>query len=298
MRKIIDGEFIAALEGHDLCRREPMDGMFGGNRRSRAYGSSAEFAEYRDYVPGDDLRRIDWNLYARFEKLLTRLYVDEKQQHHRIYIDASASMDWGEPGKAEAALKMAAAFAYLAVGGLDKASVYTLCGSRLEQVGRTMGSREAFYSTVEELNRVTFRGDTDFAAAICGEENPGAHDGVTIIISDFLTDSDWKAAVDYLLYHGREVWLVQLLSPDELTPDMHGKVLFLDSEAAGEEDLRNVKKEVTRAELKAYAEALRYHHDDMKRFCDARGVKLICLSSAMTAEEMLFMHAAGAEMTV
>ena len=111
MRQVLDGAFLAMLEARDLKIRDPMNGLFGGNRRSKAYGSSAEFADFREYVPGDDLRRIDWNLYGRFEKLFLKLFVDERQLHHRIYIDASASMDWGEPSKADTALKLAAAMA-------------------------------------------------------------------------------------------------------------------------------------------------------------------------------------------
>ena len=75
MKKVIDGNFIAMLESRDLHINRPMDGLLGGNRRSRNYGSSVEFADFREYVPGDDLRRIDWNLYARFEKLFLRLFV-------------------------------------------------------------------------------------------------------------------------------------------------------------------------------------------------------------------------------
>ena len=93
MKHIIDGEFISMLETSDLYIKNLMNGMFGGNRRSKAYGSSAEFADFREYTPGDDLRRIDWNLFARFEKLFMKLYVDERQLHHRVYIDTSASMD-------------------------------------------------------------------------------------------------------------------------------------------------------------------------------------------------------------
>ena len=83
MQRMIDDEFLSMLESKDLQIHFPMSGLLGGTRRSNAYGSSVEFADYREYTPGDDLRRIDWNLYARFEKLYLRLTVDERQLHHR-----------------------------------------------------------------------------------------------------------------------------------------------------------------------------------------------------------------------
>ena len=298
MKQIIDGEFIAFLEGHDLVRHEPMDGLFGGNRKSPSYGSSAEFAEHRDYTPGDDLRRIDWNLYARLDKLFTKLYIDEKQQQHRIYIDASASMDWGKPSKAEAALKLAAALGYLAVGGLDKVSYYTVRKDTISRIGSRIGTREGFYGVAEELNAVRFGGDTDFGRAFTSLEDTGGHDGVSVIISDFLTESDYRAAADYLLYHGREVWFIQVLSPDELAPGMHGKMLLLDSESVNEDDYRNYKLDITKASLKAYSEAFKWHRQELKNYCAGRGIRFMTVCTDTPVEEMLFVHAAGAEMII
>ena len=108
-KKIIDEGFLSLLEGRDLQIRRSMQGLFGGTRPSPFFGSSAEFAEYREYVPGDDLRRVDTNLLARFDKLYTKQFVDERQLHHRIYVDASRSMDWGTPNKGHLALKLCAA---------------------------------------------------------------------------------------------------------------------------------------------------------------------------------------------
>ena len=165
MKQIIDGGFIAMLEARDLRMQNPMNGMFGGNRRSRAYGSSAEFADFREYAPGDDLRRIDWNLYARFEKLYLKLFVDERQLHHKIYIDASASMDWGEPNKAHIALKIAAAVGFLSVQSMDRVSFYAIHEDTCEDLCQTVVGREAFYNAVNMLNEVDFYGDGDMGAA-------------------------------------------------------------------------------------------------------------------------------------
>ena len=291
MKKIIDGNFIAMLESHDLHIHRPMDGLLGGNRRSRNYGSSVEFADYREYVAGDDLRRIDWNLYARFEKLFLRLFVDERQLHHRVYVDASASMDWGSPEKSHVALQLAAALGFLAVQAMDRVSYYTIHEDTCRDLWRTVVGRESFYRAADMLNAVEFYGDSDLGKAITSQENPGKGDGISVIISDFLTDSDWKSAVDRLLYYRREVYLIQILARDEITPGLSGKVFMLDAEADDEEDVKNYRHEVTRSAVKAYEEALLYHQNELKQFCDARGVGFITLCSDESIEKMLFWKA-------
>ena len=291
MRQVIDGAFISMLEGRDLCIRKPMDGMFGGNRRSRAYGSSAEFADYREYVPGDDLRRVDWNLYARFEKMFLKLFTDERQLHHKIYIDASASMDWGEPNKADTALKLGAALAFLSVQAMDRVSFHVIHEDYCENSSRTIVGREAFYRAAEELNRMEFYGNSDLGAAINKIENPGNKDGISVLISDFLTDSDWKSAVDYLLFHKREVQLIQVLSRDEIMPSASGKVFLIDSESLDEEDEKNYRTELSRASYRAYQEAFAYMQEDIKNFCHARGVGFLSVCTDESIERLLFLKA-------
>lgn len=289
MKKIIDGNFIAMLETSDLFIHQPMDGLLGGNRRSRNYGSSVEFADFREYVQGDDLRRIDWNLYARFEKLFLRLFVDERQLHHRIYIDASASMDWGSPEKSHMALQFAAALGFLAVQAMDRVSYYAVNEGSVRDLCRTVVGREAFYRAADSLNDLHFYGDSHIGRALCAADDLGTSDGLSVIISDFLTDNDWKSAVDRLLYHKREVYLVRILSRDEITPDLAGKVFMFDSEADDEEDDRNYRHEITRSAVKAYEEAFLYQQNEIKQFCDARGVGFVTLCSDESIQRMLFM---------
>lgn len=296
MRQVVDGAFLSILEARDLKIRDPMNGLFGGNRRSKAYGSSAEFADFREYIPGDDLRRIDWNLYARFEKLFLKLFVDERQLHHRIYLDASASMDWGEPCKADIALKLAAALGYMGVSAMDRVSFYAVHQKRCEDLTRTVMGREAFYKAIDALNKLDFYGDGDLGAAICQDRDIGHGDGLSFIISDFLSDTDWKTAVDQLLFHKREVHLIQVLSPDEIAPGMSGKVHLLDAEATGEEDRRNHRADVTRSYMKAYQEAFAWHRKDITDFCASREVGFISICTDESIEQMLFKKATEAEM--
>ncbi len=289
--KIIDGNFIALLESRDLCVRTPMSGFFGGNRRSDSYGSSVEFADYREYTRGDDIRRIDWNLYARFEKLFLKLFVDERQLHHRIYIDASASMDWGKPSKAHAALKLAAALGFLAVQAMDRVSFYALSGDKCRVISRNVFGREAFYAAADALNDVAFGGESMIGEAINSSEDIGRGDGLSVIISDFLTDNPWKSGVDRLVYNKRQVELVQVLSRDEVSPNLHGKVFMLDAEAVEEEDERNYRHEITRSAMKAYDEAFLYHQNMIRDFARSREAGFITFCSDESIERVLFKNA-------
>ena len=291
MKQIIDDSFLSVLESRDLRIEKAMQGLFGGNRRSQAYGNSAEFADFREYAPGDDLRRIDWNLYARFEKLYLKLFVDERQLHHKIYIDASASMDWGEPNKSHTALKLAAAIGFLSVQAMDRVSFYAIHKNSCEDLCRTIVGKDAFYRAVNVLNNLPFYGDGNMGTALNALEDPGYGNGVSVIISDFLTDCDWKSGVDKLLYHKRDVWLIQVLSRDEISPALSGKLLMLDAEGVDEDDRKNYKIEVTRSSVKAYEEAFLYHQRDIHDFCAIRKIPFITVCSDESIERMLLQKA-------
>jgi len=295
MKKIVDGAFLSTLETLDLNVKQLMNGGFGGNRRSSSYGSSAEFADFREYTAGDDLRRIDWNIYGRFEKLFIKLYIDERQLHNRVYIDCSASMDFGEPAKSYAALRVAAAIGFISVQAMDKVSYYALYEDECEDLCRTVMGKDAFYCAADRLNQVEFFGDTDLASALMSCENPGRNDGISYIISDFFTESDWKSAVDWLLFKGRQVVLIQVLSREEITPGMSGKLQLMDSEAMDDEDARNFKMEISRSSVKAYAEALEYYENDIRSFCASRGVSFMTICSDENIERIFFKKGLEAE---
>ena len=255
-RRILDGDFLDRLDAATLLLKTPMTGFFGGSRRARSYGNTVEFADFREYFPGDDIRRIDWNVYARFEKYFIKLFTDERQMHNQIYIDCSASMACGKPEKAAAALRVAAAFGYLSVASMDRVSYKLMKETTLEDIGFKITNKDSFYRAAQVLEDVDFEGDLDLEKAIVGAEAPGHDDGLTIIISDFMTESNWKKAIDFLLYHRREVMLIQIMSPDELYPDFDGRVHMMDSEALDIADGRNMRVVVTKKMVEAYQKAL------------------------------------------
>ena len=194
----ITEELLAQIENLQMLLKNNVAGMFGGNHKSRTHGSSCEFADYRDYVDGDDTTKLDWNAYARFDKLYLKLFLDERQMHTRIYIDASRSMEYGDPKKAERALLYAATLAYLSVCEMDKVSIYVIKDKAVHEIIRGMVGKEAFLSSINKLEEIIFDGDSFISEAII-PANVGYGDGLSVIISDFLTDNDYEAAIDHLI---------------------------------------------------------------------------------------------------
>ena len=271
MKKVvIDEFFLGQLEQLGTILKNNVAGMFGGNRRSKNLGSSCEFADYRDYMPGDDVTKIDWNAYARFDKLYQKLYFDERQMHTRIYIDVSRSMIHGSDDKAVAAIKLAAAFAYLSVSEMDKVSIYTIRGNTLEEIVGGMVGKDSYLYRINKLNEIEFDSDAKISEAIV-PSTVGRGDGYSIIISDFLTDENFEAAIDRLAEQRRDILCVQILSREELNPQFRGKMHFFDSE----DQSRFFRKKIDQDVIRAYKDALKYVTDRIKLYCESRGGQYI-----------------------
>ena len=279
----ITEELLSQIENLQMLLKNNVAGMFGGNHKSRTHGSSCEFADYRDYVDGDDTTKLDWNAYARFEKLYLKLFLDERQMHTRIYIDASRSMEYGDPKKAERALLYAATLAYLSVCEMDKVSVYVIKDKAVHEIIRGMVGKEAFLSSINKLEEIVFDGDSFISEAIV-PENVGYGDGLSVIISDFLTDNDYEAAIDHLIGKHRDVFCLQILSMEELSPQARGKVHFFDSENAS----LFYRKDIDREIAKAYKRALEYATSRIRDYCNARGADYLLVSAEDKPQDVLF----------
>lgn len=279
----ITEELLAQIENLQMLLKNNVAGMFGGNHKSRTYGSSCEFADYRDYVDGDDTTKLDWNAYARFDKLYLKLFLDERQMHTRIYIDASRSMEYGDPKKAERALLYAATLAYLSVCEMDKVSIYVIKDKAIHEIIRGMVGKEAFLSSINKLEEIVFDGDSFISEAII-PANVGYGDGLSVIISDFLTDNDYEAAIDHLIGKKRDVFCLQILSMDELSPQARGKVHFFDSENAS----LFYRKDIDREIAKAYKRALEYATSRIRDYCNARGADYLLVSAEDKPQDVLF----------
>ena len=284
----LNDEFFSRLETLSLELRADLAGFFGGKHLVRTYGQTVEFADYREYMLGDDIRRIDWNLYSRFEKFFLKLFTDERQMHTQIFIDCSASMGKDNPKKAAYTIGVAAALGYLSVHNMDKVSYHLIKGEKAENPFGTIVGKRAFFNAISTLEELEFDEESDLQKAVLNTKT-GSNDGLTVIISDFFTDFDWKKAVDYLCYKKRQVLLVQIATPEELDPTYSGRVHLIDSECP---DLGNDKihfrENIDRSWQKAYQDALTFFKADMKDFCSKRNVDVIHVSTDMAIEKVLF----------
>lgn len=280
--------FFSRLEALTLELRANLGGFFGGKHLVRTYGQTVEFADYREYMLGDDIRRIDWNLYSRFEKFFLKLFTDERQMHTQIFLDCSASMGKNTPEKADYAIAIAAALGYLSVHNMDKVSFKLMKENRSEDNTGVIVGKRAFFDAVTGLEKIDFDGDANINKAIINCPSLGGNDGLAVIISDFFTESDWKKAVDFLTFKKKQVLLIQILTPDEIDPSYTGRVHLIDAEAENIEDGKNMKIKIDRSHQRAYEQALANQREELRSFCASRGADFISICCDQPIEKVLF----------
>ena len=277
----INEEFLQQVEALQVILKNNVAGLFGGNHQSKTYGSSCEFTDYRDYIPGDDITKIDWNAYARFEKLYLKLYLDERQLHTRIYIDASRSMDYGNCKKADVALKIAATLAYLSICEMDKVSIYYIKNNIVHDVISSIVGKESFYNQIGKLNDIEFSEDCFISDSILPTK-VGYGDGMSIILSDFLTDNNYESAIDYFVGRRRDLFCFQILSKEELKPTIRGKVHFFDSENVNNQYRKNINRDI----VHAYQKALDFTVNRIKNYCNSRNANYVLVNSETSVSEL------------
>lgn len=289
-KSIINEEFLQQVESLQMLIKNNVAGMFGGNHKSKNFGSSCEFADFRDYLPGDDVTKIDWRAFARTDKLYTKKYLDERQMHTKIYIDSSRSMSFGGGKKDEQALRIAAVLAYLSVCEMDKVSIYSIRDKQMEDVVLGMLGKEAYIGLINGLNSIEFYGESCISDSII-PTNVGYGDGMSIIISDFLTDNDYEQAIDLLVSKKRHVLCIQVLSKEELKPMLRGKMHLYDSENSNNFYRKNINRDI----INAYKAALEYVTHRIRDYCSVRGVDYMLISSEENLGEVFFNKLVGME---
>ena len=286
-KSYLNDRFFSRLEALAFNLKSNLSVYFGGKHLVTTYGQTVEFADYREYMLGDDIRRIDWNLFSRFEKYFLKLFTDERQMHTQIYLDCSASMGKVNQQKAAYATAFAAALGFLSVHNMDKLSYRLIKGNVCEDPYGPIVGKTPFFRAVSSLDNIEFEDDADLEKAIVGSEVSQGN-GLSVIISDFFTTSDWKKAVDYLSYKKRQVFLIQIMSPEERDPAYSGRVSLVDSEAVDALDEKNMRVRITRGMQQAYQEALNDYIEDMSSFCASRGAGFITVTSDKPIEKVIF----------
>lgn len=267
----ITSDLFNSLDLIHLRFSKELRGFFAGSNISRVYGSSLDFADYKEYAFGDDIRLIDWNLYTRLQKHYIKLFHDERQMNVEIYFDTSASMN--KPViKAEYASAVAVILSYLALKSNNRVSIFPLIGDEVDQRFKNISTKEIFFKKIDDFLTLKYKDEVDISKAIISNHNFNKEaKGLTVIISDFLMDNDYEKAVKYLQFQKRQVLLLQILSKEETEPNYLGRINFLDSEMVFGDTTKELKLNITKEHHDAYERALHSIKDRVKAIANRHG---------------------------
>jgi uncharacterized protein (DUF58 family) len=278
---LFDEGFLRRLEQLELASRRMTAGRMKGERRSVRRGQSVEFADYRNYAPGDDLRQLDWNAYARLEKLFVKLFVEEEDVTVHILVDASRSMDYGEPNKLDAARRAAGALGYLGLASMDRVSVAFLGDGAATGMRPMRGKRRApeLFRFLSEPRPERLTG---LAAAARGYAGGMRGTGPMLLISD-LMDPGYLDALRDLAGTRCQLSILHVLAPDELEPDVPPDARLVDNETghavevSGDDDL-----------VDRYRARLAEWQAEVASFVGRRGGAYVPVPSDLDLSDLLF----------
>lgn len=261
-------------------------GGMQGDRRSTRRGSSVEFADYRNYTPGDDLRRLDWNIYARLERPFIKLFEEEEDLSVTILLDGSRSMDWGEKElhKFSYALRLAAGLGAVALDSGDQLSVAFLKDGRVAAEHGPLRGQVSLARLFAFLEKLEVGGKTDLNSSLRQLAIKPRRAGLVILISDLLSEAGYESGLRELMGRGHQVVLIHLLSPDELDPPLAGDLQLVDVETGDEQDvsldggLRSLYRERAQAWLQF-----------IQTDCRKRGIRYLALNTHQPWDQALLL---------
>ncbi|HET8570573.1 MAG TPA: DUF58 domain-containing protein [Candidatus Limnocylindria bacterium] len=278
---LFDEAFLRRLEQLELASRRLTAGRMKGERRSTKRGQSVEFADYRNYTHGDDLRQLDWNVYARLEKLFVKLFVEEEDVTVHVLVDASASMNFGDPNKLEFARRAAAALAYLGLAHLDRVSVAFL-GDGHASTLRPLRGKGRVFEVFRFLSEPRTERLTGLAAAAREYAGRLRGSGPLLLISD-LMDPGYLDALRDLARTRCQLSVLHVLAPEELDPDVPPDARLVDTETGqgievtGDDDL-----------VDRYRTRLGEWQAEIAAFVARRGGSYVTVPSDLDLADLLF----------
>jgi uncharacterized protein (DUF58 family) len=281
LTELLDPEFMARLDALDVISRKILRGKLQGERRSKRRGQSVEFADHRPYVVGDDLRFVDWNVYGRLEQLFLKLFLEEQDLTVHIVADASASMGLGEPSKERFIKKLGAALAYVSLVNNNRVTL-SLFDDGLRNQLANMRGRNFLHRMAEFLLGTDCDGISDFESA-CRQLALGRiGTGVMIVLSDFFFKQGYDTGLRRLIGREYDLYVIQVLSPQEVSPELTGDLKLLDIEDADAAEIT-----VSGALMKYYKRNLTAYCNELKDFCTRRGAVYVLANSADSVESLV-----------
>ena len=281
---LFDDEFLRKLGQIDLVARKLFRGLLRGEHTTPRRGRGLEFADFRRYGAGDDFRHIDWNIFSRLDRLFVKLYASEEDISLHVLIDASASMDFGEPRKFDHARRIAAALACIGLNNLDRVSLSAFAA----ELGASLPglrTRRHVPALLAFLRDLPCAGATHYAPALRDFAARARGPAVVVLISDLLAGDDLEAGIDALRARGHDVAIVQLLAEEEIAPALDGALRLVDAE-----DGSALAVSVDASLRAAYQRRLARRLANIESYCLRRGVEYLRASTAIAFEDVVLKY--------
>ncbi len=287
---LFDSDFLKKLEYLSLVSRRVFRGQLLAQRRTRQMGGGVEFADHREYTAGDDLRYLDWNVYARHNHLLLKRFQEEEDLHVYFLVDCSRSMGCGSPAKFDCARQVAAALAYIALADLDRIAVTAFAGDVLADFPLTRG-KARILSLLKFLETLPLAGtDTSLVRMARSLVHRTQRRGLAIVISDLYDPAGFEAGLDLLRHYQYEPYVVQIFDPSEADPKFLGDIELVDVENGSGQ-----KVTITERALRQYKQIFQQFQQSVTRYCRTHSMGCVTASTAVPYDELILkmMRSAG-----
>ncbi len=273
MSELFSSDFFESLSSLKLAMHLRLEKGRSGSRKSSARGASVEFSDFREYLPGDDVRKIDWNVYGRLDRLYLKQFMEEQEATYHLFVDSSRSMDFGQEKKSVMALRIAGALSWLILGQMDRVFLHAICAEQVYSLHPGRG-RSSFHNILTELEQISFSGNTDLERSVRRCQIAGR--GVSIVLSDFLDVRGVDGLIRYLTFQKQEILLIQILSREELDFDEEGTLRLIDSETRDD-----ITIAMTGQSIRLYEESMAKHQQTLMRLSRKYG----CVYERVVSDE-------------
>lgn len=282
--QLLDAAFVARLDRLDVLSRKLLAGKLKGTRRGRRRGHSAEFVGYRNYTVGDDLRFIDWNVYARLDRLFLKLLLEEEDLTLHVLVDVSGSCDYGQPNKLLYMKKVAAALGYVGLVNCHHVNIVAMDKAVVAETGILRG-RTRVAQMIDFISRLKPAGTSHLADACRRFALAHRTGGVCVLLSDFFDKNGYEAGLRYLAGGKYDLFGVQVLSPQEINPELQGDLKLRDMEDG---ELNDVS--VTPAMLEGYKANLDAYCSALRNYLIGRGGSYLFTSTAVPFDTLVLSY--------
>jgi uncharacterized protein (DUF58 family) len=285
--ELLSTDFLTQLERLTLLSRRSFRGRVKGERRSPRKGISVEFSDYRQYGIGDDLRYVDWNVYARLDRLYLKLFVDEEDLCLHLLVDASASMGFGEPSKLDYSTRLAGALGFVGLMGLERVGVGVVRDRMAEGFNPARGRSQAI-PLMDFLGRLRAGGSTSLNEGLAAYALRAREAGLAVLVSDLMDPGGYERGLKAMLERRFDVHVIHVLSADEMNPGFGGDLRLLDSESDEARDLT-----LDGEALRGYHERLRTFLDRAEQFCRTNEITYHRVVTETPVEEFMLRQLKG-----